>query len=219
VESGGVTVDVWVRETSDVGPCDPAMLDVEERNRWARLVRPDDAAAYLSLHVLARSEIGRVVGRSAASLTFDRTCPDCGRQHGAPRLLDEPALHVSLSRTRSLVALALSRSGRVGVDVEDLDGARFAGYEAVALLPDERACAARGPADVTAWVRKEAALKALGSGLRLDPTTFATPSPGVPAQVAPRMPWVTVVDLDVPAPYAAAVALEAATGPVTIRRH
>ena len=215
------TVDVWVRETTAAGPSGTsapmeAGLDVHERERWARFADRRDATAYLVLHGLARREIGRLVGRPPESLRFDRTCPNCGRQHGVPRLLDDPRLHLSLSRTRSAVALALSRSGPVGVDIEAVDAAQFTGYAGVALHPDERERGANGPTDTTSWVRKEAALKALGVGLRVDPATFATPAPGIPAEVVPGMPSVTVADVDVPGAYAVAVAVESAAGALSV---
>ncbi|KRF41202.1 4'-phosphopantetheinyl transferase superfamily protein [Terrabacter sp. Soil810] len=219
------TVDVWLRETppasgaAGIGPETLDGLDPHERERWARLADPRDATAYLALHVLARREIGRLVGRPPESLRFDRTCPDCGRQHDVPRLLDDPGIHLSLSRTRSVVVLALSRSGPVGVDVDLVDATRFGGYEDVALHRDERGDDTRTFAEATTWVRKEAALKALGVGLRVDPTTFVTPTSGVPAAVVPGMSSVTVVDLDVPRPYAAAVALASPAGALRVRRH
>ena len=219
------TVDVWVRQTtstagltSESGPTS-AGLDSDERERWLRLTDRRDAAAYLLLHALARREIGRILGRPPESLRFDRRCPDCGRQHGAPRLLDDPGLHLSLSRTRAVVALALSRHGPVGVDVEPVDAVRFAGYGDVALHPSERPRGTRELTDIRTWVRKEAALKALGVGLRIDPTTFATPAPGVPTDLVPGMPSVTVADLAVPRAYAAAVALESAAGALAVRAH
>ncbi|CAN7373515.1 4'-phosphopantetheinyl transferase superfamily protein [Terrabacter sp. LjRoot27] len=218
------TVDVWVRETTTHGfpgtsaPAD-AGLDEHERERWVRFADRRDAAAYLALHALARREVGRLVGRPPESLRFDRTCPDCARQHGVPRLLDDPGIHLSLSRTRGLVALALSRSGPVGVDIEVVHAVQFRGYADVALHADERGHGSSGLTDAAAWVRKEAALKALGVGLRVDPTTFVTPVSGVPTDVVPGMPSVTVVDLDVPRAYAAAVALESAGGALTVRAH
>src|SRR5215218_9310682 len=67
-------VDVWVRETSTAVRTDTAAeaeaLDLHERERWARFVDARDAAAYLELHLLARSEIGRLVGRAPAALRF-----------------------------------------------------------------------------------------------------------------------------------------------------
>jgi len=226
---GDAAVDVWVRDTAlgaapseggrDADPLaqlDP--LDQHERERWARLADGPSARAYVELHLLARSQIGRFLGRSPESLRFDRTCPDCGRQHGRPLLVDDPGLHLSLSRAGTAVALALTRAGQVGVDVEQVAGTQFEGFGEVALHARERGDGDAG-AHATAWVRKEAAVKALGVGLRVDPASFVTPGAGVLTEVVPGLPWVTVVDVDAPSGWAAAVALASGSGPVEVRPH
>ncbi len=222
-------VDVWVRDTSlpggtsaaDAGEPTPTTLglDEHERERWRGFHDRGAAGSYLALHHLARSEIARLLGRAPQSLRFDRTCADCGGQHGRPRLLDDPGLHLSLSRTGPLVALAVSRSGPVGIDVEQIDRTGFAGFARVALHPGEREGRGTRVADATAWVRKEAVLKALGPGLRVDPTTFRTPPAGVCAAVVPGMPAVTVVDIDTPVGCAGAIALVDDSHQVRVRRH
>jgi 4'-phosphopantetheinyl transferase len=217
-------VDVWVRQTGIHLASSPQLagaLDEHERERWARFVDAPSARSYLELHLLARSQIGLLLGRPPESLRFDRTCPDCGRQHGRPLLVDDPGLHLSLSRTGSVVAVALSRSGPVGIDVEQVDGVRFEGFGQVAL--HARDLTGRGDrgavTDATSWVRKEAALKALGVGLRVDPTTFVTPRTGVLAEVVPGMPCLTVMDVDAPTGCAAAVALASGPGALEVRHH
>jgi 4'-phosphopantetheinyl transferase len=224
-------VDVWVLDTAGPsarsappapshGSPDTGVLDDHERERWARLADGPTARAYLELHLLARSQIGSLLDRPPGSLRFDRTCPDCGRQHGRPVLLDDPGLHVSLSRAGAVVALALTRSAPVGVDVEHVEGTRFEGFGEVALHPRERTAAdAPAEAHAAAWVRKEAALKALGVGLRVEPASFVTPRPGVATEVVPGLPSLAVVDVDAPAGCAAAVALLSADGPFEVRRH
>ena len=232
---GDAVVDVWVRDTGverapAPGVDDAGALDEHERERWARFVDAPSARSYLALHLLARTQIGLLLDRPPESLRFDRTCPDCGRQHGRPLLVDDPGLHLSLSRTGSVVALALSRSGPVGIDVEQADGAQFEGFGRVALHASRawrRRCPVRrpvgdpsdAPSDAASWVRKEAALKALGVGLRVDPTTFVTPRAGVPTEIVPGMPCLTVVDVDAPAGCAAAVALTSGPGGFEVRRH
>ena len=222
------TVDVWIRDTSQTqvaaaGAGQEAVcvdgLDEHERRRWRGFADPQDAAAYLGLHLLARSEIGRVLRQPPQSLRFDRTCPDCGLQHGAPRLLDDPDLRVSLSRSRRVVALALSRVGPLGIDVELCEETAFDGFGSVALHPDERQHTPGSLAATTAWVRKEASLKALGVGLRVDATTFATPVPGVAARVVVGLPSVTVADVAVPPGYAAAVAVRSTSGDLDVVGH
>lgn len=216
-------VDLWLREPTDTtGDPGTQLLDPVERERWHRFAHAESALSYAAAHALARNEIGRLVDRDPGSLRFDRTCETCGAPHGRPRLLDQPSLHFSLSRTATLVALAVTRSGPVGVDVERRGATSFDGFAEVALHPDERTT---GPASVdglTAWVRKEAALKALGVGLRTDPTSIRTPPVDRACVVVAGHPVVSVVDVD-PGPqvgvHAVAVALVGGDAPVVVRRH
>ncbi len=83
-------------------------LDAEERRRLSAITDPTTARAYAVLHLLARDVLGRVVGAPPARSTLDRTCTRCRGQHGAPRVVGHPDLHVSLSRTPDLVAVAVS---------------------------------------------------------------------------------------------------------------
>lgn len=195
-------VDVWIAQVPErvAGSAELVMLDEVERARYAALVHPPTARAYLALHALTRQVVGSIIGARSHAVRFDRTCPVCGHQHGRPTVVDHPGLHVSLSRTTSLVGLAVTTVGPVGIDVEEVENAAFAGYEEVALHPVEREPAGPSPervdrANATAWVRKEAALKALGTGLRTDPATVLTPPTGIPTVVVLGTEPVTVTDL------------------------
>jgi 4'-phosphopantetheinyl transferase len=220
-------VDLWLRvpdTPSGREPSDVDVLDEVELERCRRFAHAESARSYAAAHALARNEIGRLLGRDPASLRFDRTCGTCGAPHGRPRLLDAPALHLSLSRTPGLVALAVSRSGPVGVDVERRHAASFDGFHAVALHPDERATGplVAPPGGAVAWVRKEAALKALGVGLRIDPASIHTPIEGRAGEIVAGLPPVTVVDVEAgpdPAGHAVAVALVGGRAPLVVRRH
>ena len=170
-------------------------LDAEERRRLGSFVDPATARAYAVLHVLARSVLGRVVGVDPGQLELDRTCERCGGQHGAPRVVGHPGLHLSLSRTRDLVAVAVSTDAAVGIDVERVSDTAFAGFDAVATHPSERSAEADDLERAVSWVRKEAALKALGVGFVVDPADLPTPQPGRPRVILTGRPAVSVVDL------------------------
>jgi 4'-phosphopantetheinyl transferase len=195
-------------------------LDAEERGRLAAIADPATARAYAVLHLLARDVLGRVVGSDPAQLAFDRTCARCGAQHGPPRLVGHPGLHVSLSRTHDLVAVAVSTDAPVGIDVETVADTGFAGFDAVATHPSERSDDLDDHGRAVSWVRKEAALKALGVGFVVDPERLRTPQPGRAGVVLPGRPPVSVVDLPLDdRGHVAALGLAAAYGSVEVTVH
>lgn len=193
---------MWVAAAHErVGPPDgTGVLDETERARFEDLTHAPTARAYLALHTLARQVVGSIIGDPAHVVRFDRTCPVCGGPHGRPTVVGHPGLHVSLTRTSALVGLAVTTLGAVGIDIEQVAAATFDGFDEVALHPGEREpggfpTGRGGRANATAWVRKEAALKALGTGLRTDPATVRTPPTGIPTVVVPGTDPLTVTDL------------------------
>jgi 4'-phosphopantetheinyl transferase len=134
-----------------------------------------------------------------------RCCGRCGsRQHGQ-RTVDRDDVHVSLTRAPGLVVAAVSTSGPVGVDAEPSGRARFPGFEDVVAHPHEHL-----DDPTRTWVRKEAALKATGWGLDLDPRgvwideelRMVSWDARLPA---PERCW--VADLPLPAGHVGAVAV------------
>lgn len=112
-----------------------------------------DAAAALETH--ARSLLG------PGDVVSGRLCPTCGSDaHGRPWLRHRgQRVHVSLSRSgpHLVTAIApLASEGRIGVDVEV---AHIDVLPSLVLAPGET-----GDLALT-WVRKEAILKARGTGL------------------------------------------------------
>ncbi|MEO7753488.1 MAG: 4'-phosphopantetheinyl transferase superfamily protein [Terracoccus sp.] len=180
----------WRRRTNE--------LDAVERRRLAELEAAGPAAsrAYAVLHLLARDVVSEQSGTAPASVAFSRSCDRCGAAHGRPRVLGQPAVHLSLSRTPDLVAVALSSDAPVGVDVERVSSVGFEGFDLVAAHPSERLSGRTDTDRAVSWVRKEAALKALGVGLRIDPETVVTPQPGRPLTLVGTDSPVSVLDLD-----------------------
>jgi 4'-phosphopantetheinyl transferase len=161
------------------------ILSDEERARAARYLSPSAHNQFVVGRGLLRTLLGRYLGRDPCRVAF-RLGPQ-----GKPALAGSDALHFNVSHSHGLALFAVTRHGPVGVDVErvrpfpnDLDLAErfFCPPEARAL----RALApeARREAFFHVWTRKEAYLKASGTGLAggLERVEVSV-APGEPARV------------------------------------
>jgi 4'-phosphopantetheinyl transferase len=180
------------------------LLDGHERERLDRFRRPADRARYLAAHALVRLVLADAVGRPAATLEFDRTCR-CGAQHGKPVLPGGPGF--SLTHAGELVGVAVHPGGEVGLDVEQVrELGDLPAMVTHVCSPQESAADAE--AFFTLWTRKEALLKAVGTGLATPMSAITLGPVGVLAwtgEDAPRDPlW--LADLSPAAGYHAAVA-------------
>ncbi|GAA1904864.1 hypothetical protein [Lapillicoccus jejuensis] len=200
---GSVVVVVEAVAPRGVGPGDLAGLSDGERARVAEAsswVAVSRAAGYR----LVRAVLGERLGTRPGAVRLDRTCPGCGRAHGRIRVLDDPALSVSVSRAGRppgagtparvgppVVAVAVTRLAPVGLDLAWAGEPDFAGFDDVARHPED------GGLDAAVlWARKEASLKAVGSGLTIDPASFPAPRPGAVTRLGPDDAPVVVSDLD-----------------------
>lgn len=195
-----------------------AVLSEPELARAARFHRDDDRRRFVTGCWLLRNVAAAELGTSPAAVTIDRTCAECGKQHGKPRIVTNTApLHVSISHSGNRVALAANKVGPVGVDVEEV----APGGESIpefALSPAELAQLRRitgrdrEKAFLELWVRKEAVLKATGHGLRIPPDQVEVSGPldkpallGWPLDIPPQS--VHIQALDPGAGYVGVVAL------------
>ncbi|NBE53872.1 4'-phosphopantetheinyl transferase family protein [Streptomyces boluensis] len=192
------------------------VLDDGERRRAESLRRPSDRRCYLTAHVTLRVLLGAQLGIAAHRVRFRREpCPCCGGPHGRPAPADpELPLHFSLSHSGDLALLAFS-STPVGVDVQTTGPVAVADEVQGALHPREEEELASCPevdrpeAFARAWVRKEAYLKGLGTGLARSPALDYLGSGVAPVTSPPG--W-RVEDVAVPGGYAGAVAVRCPTG-------
>lgn len=219
----GTSTEVWLlptgAEEDGVAPSHAAaVLDDGERLAADRLLRPADRARSIAAHVALRVLVGRALGRSPARVVLGRAdCPLCGDPHGRPIVVDGDGLEISLTHTAGLVAVALG-TDVVGVDAEgSADAADPVDLDA-AFHPEERtALAALSPGErpraaLSCWVRKEAHLKGLGTGLGLDPSSVRVGiGHGPAAGFAPGPPGWWLADVDAGPAHLAAVAV--ASGP------
>jgi 4'-phosphopantetheinyl transferase len=150
---------------------------------------------------------GWALGTAPGALSLERHCPTCGgADHGRPILRgadgaadDNRRLDVNLSRAGATVAVALSFAGAVGIDVESVEAVSRAGFDDVAFNPAERGelseLAGLGGVDrhdasvarAGIWSGKEAALKAIGVGLRVDPRTLTVSLPRAGVEARPGL--------------------------------
>jgi len=196
-------------------------LSDDEQERVGRFHFQRDATRFAVSRAVLRIGLAGCLGVEPDLVVFRY-----GR-HGKPELappLDRSGLRFNASRSEGLGLYAVTRGRRVGVDVErlrplpDLDE-----LAARALSADERRRLYRlPPADrlegfFNCWTRKEAFLKAIGTGLAGSPARFTVSlAPGAPARLehveddpnAPARWMLEVPKVDVG--YVAAVAVEAA---------
>ena len=142
-----------------------ALLDQGERERWNRFLSAKAKDEFLAGRSLLRTVLGHATGCCPQSLALSYNAK--GRPelaHGGPAF--------NLSHSHGLGLLALSQSGRVGVDVERVRPVTdLLGMARRYFTPDEVgdivAADASGQLDVfyQLWTRKEAFIKAHGEGV------------------------------------------------------
>lgn len=151
-------VECWILPSEHLLVSD---LEREPRGGAAQcptLISAKVRATYLAAHSLLQ-ELLESYARS--SVTVARPI------HGGLRVVRPLRLRdvrVSLSRSAGLVAVALARGARVGVDAEPLIRAASAA-EALAVLPGDQSAEAQQREPLRVWTAIEASLKAAGHGL------------------------------------------------------
>ncbi len=208
------TVHVW---RAELLPSAPDVLSVDERTKAAQFHFDRDRDRYVAARVILRQLISRYERLQPESIEFTYNT------YGKPAL-EASTLRFNASHSGGLALLAFARNRNIGVDLEcirpDLASreiaSQFFSQDEIAALralsPETLA-----PAFFACWTRKEAFIKAHGSGLSLPLHKFSV-SVNAPAQLlrtdfdpdAVRQ-W-TLHDLTVEPGFAAALALEGDLG-------
>jgi 4'-phosphopantetheinyl transferase len=144
------------------------ILTTDEAERARRLVAPPVRRGFVGGRYLIRSVLAVLAAVEPRSLELE------AGPHGKLFLVghEELAVSFNLSHSGDLVALALVRGRRLGIDIEAERPLTDAALLARRILgPRERALfdavpeTERGAALLAAWTRKEAVLKAIGTGI------------------------------------------------------
>jgi 4'-phosphopantetheinyl transferase len=195
-----------------------AWLSPEETDRSRRFRFSRDRHGFVAAHGFLRLAVSRYLGVDPCDLEFDAGAS------GKPRLADAGSedLRFNLAHTDGMALIAVTRGREVGVDIERIKP----GFDWAELAPryfsaPERAgldalpAPQRSRAGYEIWTRKEAWVKAVGTGLTTDLLDFgAGPLEGEPVWLgassrpaAAAGPW-TLCTVEAGGEYSAAVAVE-----------
>lgn len=209
-------IDIWRLEIArrpDAGHRFEAALDPPERARLHAMRNPNARRQFAAGRWLLRRVLARRLGRTEAEVELTIG------PHGRPSLV-AGEVDFNLSHAGSIVVLALS-AARIGVDVEAPGRAMhwhavarrfFSAVETAAI----EACAEeeRRMAFFRTWVRKEAFVKALGTGVATGLDRFDVSTGAEAALLAARIEGVeatdwSIRDFDPGADHLGAVAVRA----------
>ncbi|SEN39779.1 4'-phosphopantetheinyl transferase family protein [Lihuaxuella thermophila] len=167
-------VHIWSAPLSAAAPALRHLLNAKELERLDAFRKEEDRKRGLISYGLLRLLLAQILHKDPKEIPISRACPDCGKEHGKPRLLETSpeSIEISVSHSGQLVVIALARSVPIGIDVEEirrdvpvdqlaLDILSPLEQREFALLPE----AEKQEAFYVYWTRKEAVLKALGLGL------------------------------------------------------
>lgn len=157
-------------------PASTDPLSDAEAGRMRRFRFERDARRYRAAHTMLRLILGSACGKEPREVQWRIG------EFGKPHLQECDALHFNMSHSGAHLLIAVAEGAPVGVDIEtgatlgpddrhELARQVFATPEIDALQAIGSA-EQRGEAFLRCWARKEACLKALGSGLTIEPATF-----------------------------------------------
>jgi 4'-phosphopantetheinyl transferase len=204
-------VDVWwipLNMSAIKGPELDSALSLEERQRAARFQFPEHATRFRLRHVALRSILARYVEQPPWEIELVTDA------RGKPRLAGDASVRFNLSHTGDVALLAVAPM-ELGIDVETVrvdlpveDIARFFTQVERETLREASPGEARARAFFRLWTRKEAVLKADGSGLSssLDSLNISRCPPGLVRFPPDRENWWRVEDLNAESGYVAALA-------------
>ncbi len=209
-------VEIWTADFSQFpGSAEhlAARLSGDERERLARLREPDLRRRFLLRRAMLRSVLG-LVTEGPVQLTYGPGGKPAGAAAGSP--------HFNLAHAGPFSVLAIGGDRALGVDVAlEADLPDLAGLVARAFGPDEQSRFAGLPPELRlasfyhVWTQKEAVLKALGTGLSLEPALFSVEADprAAPRLGGSRTPLIeparwALAALDLPIPLRGAIAVE-----------
>jgi 4'-phosphopantetheinyl transferase len=158
-------IRVFLIEAENCDPSQIAILSPSEQQRAAAFRTPALQNLYSKAHIALRQFLSACTGMAPQDLVFTTN------QWGKPALASGP--HFNLSHSGDKILIALSATGPVGIDIEQIKPAPPYEIAPEAFTPEERDLLAhtepqdRAEIFYQLWTRKEALVKAIGRGLDL----------------------------------------------------
>lgn len=167
-------MDLWlVHLKQQAVTTDFTILSDSEMARANRFAHPLERLHYLTAHRALRETLSKCTGIPPKSLKFALG------PHGKPTLENVKHCHFNLSHSAGLALIGISQEAEIGVDIEVLDQQNNINAMADMVLTQSEQLALQclpvteqQRAFLTCWTRKEACLKALGTGLTVSPKSF-----------------------------------------------
>lgn len=150
-----------------------ARLSEAEQGRLRHLTHPRTAETFVAGRSLLRAVLAHVTGAApdAIALTLSK--------HDKPALADRTDLFFNMTHADEHVALALTRGAEIGLDIEPTAPPEREAVAEVVMTHEELTAfrafpeAERDKAFLSLWTRKEAILKAAGSGFSVEPRALS----------------------------------------------
>ena len=167
-------VDLWLCALTEMpGAGQMAWLGADERARAARYVFERDRRRYFAARCALRECLSERTGLPPGDLRIETGVFE------KPVLANSPGWSFNLSRREEWALLGISRAGEIGVDFELLHAVdkvdalarthfSVAEFDAFRGLPPDT----KDLVFLRVWTRKEACLKAVGTGLRIEPRSL-----------------------------------------------
>ena len=204
-------IDVWWIPLGSGNPVssDNSILSPEERARAARFRFEEHAHRFRASHTALRLVLAQYLRQPAHSI------PLTASPSGKPLIEDSPDIHFNLSHAGEIALVAVSCDIEVGVDIEAVrpdvrveEMALCFNHNELEMLHQSISPEARASLFFRYWTRKEAVLKAEGSGFGIEPRSIDVSSaPEEPVRVDNGRQQLWRVDnLDVAHGYAGALA-------------
>ena len=201
----------------DLDAIDGDALSIDELHRAARFRFDIHRERFRAARCALRYALGAVTGIAPGDLTF------AYGSHGKPDLPGS-GIHFNLSHSENRALLAVTRMAPVGVDIEFIKPERgrpeiarrfFAAQEIAELERLDSDAYTR--AFFACWARKEAVLKALGTGISGGLGSFVVPIDGMPEPVKLTNPNCWVGNLAAAFPYVEAEGFSSAIALLSYR--